>query len=273
MHPKLLTIPAFEFSGSTWGPFSLHTYGVLLVAALLGGLWLSGRLARRAGLDPQRVSDLGVSVIIGGLIGAKLLLIVVDYEQYRTSPKSILEVLQSGGVFYGGLLGALPVAWYFIRKYDLPALTTLDVLAPGVALGQAIGRLGCFAAGCCYGKTCTLPWAVIFHSEDARSLVGVPLGVPLHPSQIYESLATGLLTVYLVRLFGRRRFEGQVALAYLGAYAVLRFVLEFYRGDAARGLLFDGALSTSQLIALFVATATLMIWPSLSRRAVRPAQP
>lgn len=271
MFPKLFTISAFEAGGSSFGPFSLHTYGVLLVAALLAGLWLAGVLARRAGIDSQRVSDLGVSVIIGGLVGAKLLLIIVDYEQYRTSPKSILEVLQSGGVFYGGLLGALPVAWYFIRKYELPLLTTFDVLAPAVALGQAIGRLGCFAAGCCYGKVCTMPWAVVFHSEDARALVGVPIGVPLHPSQLYESLLTAALTVYLVRLFGARRFEGQVALAYLAFYAVIRFVLEFWRGDAARGLLFDGALSTSQLIALFVATATLMIWPSLSRRAEKAA--
>jgi len=152
MFPKLFTIPSFDLFGRTLGPFSLHMYGVLLVAALLAALWLAGRLARREGLDGQKVQDLGIASIIAGLVGAKLLLVIIDFDQYRMSPRALLDVLQSGGVFYGGLLGALPVAWWYIKRHGLPLLPTLDVMAPAVALGQAIGRLGCFAAGCCFGS-------------------------------------------------------------------------------------------------------------------------
>lgn len=266
MFPKLFTIPAFDLFGRHWGPLSPPTYGVLLVAALLGGLWLTGVMARRAGLPDQKISDLTVSVIIGGLIGAKALLVIVDYDQYKLSTKSILEVLQSGGVFYGGLLGALPVAWYFVRRYGLPLLPTLDVLAPGVALGQAIGRLGCLAAGCCYGKPSTMPWALIFTNEDAHNLVGIPTGIPLHPSQLYESLATALLCVFLVRLSARRSFDGQIVLTYMGLYAIIRFALEIFRGDPARGTVFGDVLSTSQFIAILVGLAALFLWPTLSKR-------
>lgn len=266
MYPKLFTIPAFDLFGRHLGPFSLHMYGVLLVAALLAALWLAGRLAKKHGLDPQKVQDLGIASIIAGLVGAKLLLVVVDFDQYRASPRALLDVLQSGGVFYGGLIGALPVAWWYIRKHALPVFSTLDVMAPAVALGQCIGRLACFAAGCCFGAPSTLPWSVIFHSEDAHALVGVPLGVPLHPSQLYESLGTLLLLFGLLALLKRRRFKGQVFLAYLIVYAVLRFTLEFFRGDVARGTVFGGALSTSQFIAIVVVFLALAALPVIAKR-------
>ena len=266
MYPKLFTIPAFDLFGRHLGPFSLHMYGVLLVAALLAALWLAGRLAKQHGLDPQKVQDLGIASIIAGLVGAKLLLVVVDFDQYRASPRALLDVLQSGGVFYGGLIGALPVAWWYIRKHALPVFSTLDVMAPAVALGQCIGRLACFAAGCCFGAPSTLPWSVIFHSEDAHALVGVPLGVPLHPSQLYESLGTFLLLFGLLALLKKRSFKGQVFLAYLIVYAVLRFTLEFFRGDVARGTVFGGALSTSQFIAIVVVFLALAALPVIAKR-------
>ena len=266
MFPKLFTIPAFDLFGRPFGPFSLHMYGVLLVAALLSALWLAGRLARRHGVDPQKVQDLGIASIIAGLVGAKLLLVVVDFDQYRASPRALLDVLQSGGVFYGGLLGGIPVAWWYIRKHALPLFTTLDVLAPAVALGQAVGRLACFAAGCCYGAPSTLPWSVIFHNEDAHALVGVPLGIPLHPSQLYESFGAFVLLFVLLAVLKRRRFQGQVFALYLLAYAVLRFSLEFFRGDVARGTVFGGALSTSQFIAIVVAFLTLAALPVIAKR-------
>ncbi|MEO8501040.1 MAG: prolipoprotein diacylglyceryl transferase [Vicinamibacteria bacterium] len=266
MFPKLFTIPAFDVLGRHLGPFSLHMYGVVLVAALLSALWLAGRLAKQQGLDPQKVQDLGIASIIAGLVGAKLLLVVVDFDQYRASPRALLDVLQSGGVFYGGLIGAIPVAWWYIRKHALPLFSTLDVLAPAVALGQGVGRLACFAAGCCYGAPSTLPWSVIFHNEDAHALVGVPLGIPLHPSQLYESLGCFVLLFVLLAVLKNRRFRGQVAIVYLLAYAVLRFVLEFFRGDVARGTVFGGALSTSQFIAIVVAFLALAALPVIAKR-------
>jgi phosphatidylglycerol---prolipoprotein diacylglyceryl transferase len=266
MFPKLFTIPAFDLFGRNLGPFSLHMYGVLLVAALLAALWLAGRLAKRNGLDPQKVQDLGIASIIAGLVGAKLLLIVVDFDQYRASPRALLDVLQSGGVFYGGLLGGIPVAWWYIRKHGLPLFSTLDVLAPAVALGQCIGRLACFAAGCCYGSSSTMPWSVIFHSEDAHALVGVPLGVPLHPSQLYESFGALLLLLFLLAVLKKRKFHGQVFSLYLILYAILRFTLEFFRGDVARGTVFGGVLSTSQFIAIIVVFLTLAALPVIAKR-------
>ncbi len=266
MFPKLFTIPAFDLFGRNLGPFSLHMYGVLLVAALLAALWLAGRLARREGLDAQKVQDLGIASIIAGLVGAKLLLVIVDFDQYRTSPRALLDVLQSGGVFYGGLLGALPIAWWYIRKHGLPLFPTLDVMAPAVALGQSIGRLGCFAAGCCFGAPSTAPWSVIFHNEDAHALVGVPLGVPLHPSQLYESLGTLVLLFILLAVLKKRKFPGQVAAMYLILYAMLRFSLEFFRGDVARGTVFGGVLSTSQFIAIVVVFLTLAALPLIAKR-------
>ena len=266
MFPKLFTIPAFSAFGKSLGPFSLHTYGLLLVAALLGALWLAGRLAKRQGLDPQKVQDLGIAAIIAGLVGAKLLLVMVDFDQYRASPRALLDVLQSGGVFYGGLLGGIPVAWWYIRKYQLPLFSTLDVLAPAVALGQAIGRLGCFAAGCCYGSSSTAPWSVIFHNEDAHALVGVPIGVPLHPSQLYESFGAFVLMFLLMALLRYRKFQGQVFAGYLLLYAILRFALEFFRGDVARGTVFGGVLSTSQFIAIVVVFFTLAALPLIAKR-------
>jgi phosphatidylglycerol:prolipoprotein diacylglycerol transferase len=266
MYPKIFTIPAFELAGWNLGPFSLHSYGLLLVGGLLAALWLAGLLATRRGLDPMKVQDLGIASIIAGLIGAKLLLVIVDFDQYRQSPRALLDILQSGGVFYGGLLGAIPVAWWYIVKHGLPLFTTLDVLAPAVALGQIVGRLGCFAAGCCYGAPSTLPWSVIFHDEGAHSLVGVPLGVPIHPSQLYESLGAALLLAWLLRTLAHRRFEGQVFAGYLIGYAALRFTLEFWRGDVARGSVFGGVLSTSQFIAVIVVFLTLAALPIIARR-------
>lgn len=266
MYPKIFTIPAFDLMGQHLGPFSLHTYGLLLVAALLAALWLAGRLAEKQGLDPQKVQDLGIASIIAGLVGAKLLLVLVDFDQYRMSPRAVLDILQSGGVFYGGLLGGLPVAWWYIRRHGLPVLTTLDVLAPALALGQGIGRLGCFAAGCCFGSPSSAPWSVIFHDEGAHALVGVPLGVPLHPSQLYESAGAFLLMAALLITLRKRRFEGQVVTLYLISYAILRFALEFWRGDVARGTVFGGALSTSQFIAILVVFLTMAAVPIIAKR-------
>jgi phosphatidylglycerol:prolipoprotein diacylglycerol transferase len=266
MFPKLFTIPAFDLVGRHLGPFSLHTYGVLLVAALLAALALAGALARRHGLNPHKVQDLGIASIIAGLIGAKLLLVLVDFQQYRASPRALFDVLQSGGVFYGGLLGGIPVAWWYIRRHRLPLFATLDILAPAVALGQGIGRWGCFAAGCCYGSPSTAPWSVMFHSEDAKALVGVPLGVPLHPSQLYESFGAFAVLFLLLAVLKNRKFEGQVLCVYLLAYAVLRFTLEFFRGDTARGTVFGGALSTSQFIAVLVVFLTLAVLPVIAKR-------
>lgn len=271
MFPRLFTIPAFPVSGTEWGPFTLHTYGVLLALAFLAGLWVAHGQAKRAALDAGKITDLAVYVLIAGLVGAKLMLVAVDYRYYSNNPREIFSIFQSGGVFYGGLLGGLLVAYWLARRYDLPVWPTADVLAPGVVVGQAIGRLGCFAAGCCYGKVAAVPWAVAFTDVYAARQVGTPLDTPLHPVQIYESLATFLILGFLLWLAPRKRFDGQVVLAYVALYSVARFALEFFRGDTGRG--FVGPLSTSQAVAVLLLLGAATVYWRLRGRPRPGASP
>jgi phosphatidylglycerol:prolipoprotein diacylglycerol transferase len=272
MYPRLFTLPAFQVFGRSLGPFTLHTYGVLLAVAFLAGLWVVSRQAKKSGLDPGRVTDLAVWVLIAGLVGAKVLLVAVEGRFYIKNPREFLSILQSGGVFYGGLMGGIAAAWFCVRRYALPGWQTADVLAPGVIIGQAIGRLGCFAAGCCWGKPAQVPWAVTFRDVYASRAVGTPMDTPLHPTQIYESLGALLIFLGLLWLAPRKRFHGQVVLAYAFAYSGLRFVIEFFRGDPDRGSVFGGVLSTSQLIAILLIAGAGLILPYLAKtQRVSPA--
>jgi phosphatidylglycerol:prolipoprotein diacylglycerol transferase len=271
MHPRLFTVPPFDFLGRHVDSLTLHSYGVLLALAFLAGLWVAGRQARQAGLDAGRVTDLAVYVLIAGLVGAKALLVIVEWRYYVDHPREILWVFQSGGVFYGGLLAAFPVAWWYVRRHRLDGWKTADVLAPGVAIGQAVGRLGCFAAGCCHGRPTHVAWAVTFRDLYAARTVGTPLDVPLHPTQLYESAATALIFAALLWLAPRKRFDGQVVTTYVVLYSVARFTIEFFRGDSSRGFVFGGLLSTSQLIAIVLVLAAGALWPYLAKRPAAAA--
>lgn len=254
MFPKL-----FEIGG-----FPIHTYGVLLALALLASIELMARLASRQGVDRNRVWDFGFVIVLSALVGAKLLLIVTEFKAYSEQPSRIftLEFLQAAGVYYGGLLGAIVGAfWFFSKHRELNFWTFADLSAPCIALGQFIGRLGCFAAGCDYGKPTDLPWAVTFTDPYAARNVGVPLNVALHPSQLYESFAALVLFGLLFWALRSKKFPGQVFLLYLMGYSVVRFFLEFYRGDPERGLYFGGAISTSQIVSLLLfPIAALIYW-------------
>lgn len=266
MYPRLYTLEPFDFLGRNIGPLTLPTYGVLLAIAFMVGLFVAGRQAKRAGLDANTITDLAVYVLIAGLIGAKLLLVIVEWQYYSTHPGDVVSVLQSGGVFYGGLLAAFPVAWWYVARHGLDGWKTADVLTPAVAIGQAIGRLGCFAAGCCHGRPAHVPWAVTFRDLYASRTVGTPIDVPLHPTQIYESLATCAIFFFLLWLSRRKRFDGQVTLTYVALYSIARFGIEFFRGDSARGFVFGGLLSTSQFIAIALVLAAGGLWPYLTKK-------
>ena len=253
MYPELFSI----------GPITIYSYGVLLAASYLLGLWLAMRRAKRWGLDPTRVLDLGIYIIIAALIGAKLLLFVVDFDQFGTSPQDLLSLARSGGVFYGGLILAVVVAFWYIGRHKMPFWTTCDVFAPGIALGHVTGRLGCLAAGCCYGKPTDVPWAIIFTNPLAASNVGTPLGIPLHPTQIYEAGAELLILIILLITERRgRAFAGRTFWAYMLLYAISRYVVEIYRGDP-RGEVFG--ISTSQFISLVLAPLSIVMLVWLSR--------
>ncbi|MBL8174573.1 MAG: prolipoprotein diacylglyceryl transferase [Bryobacterales bacterium] len=241
MFPKIFSI----------GDFFLPTYGVLVTLGFLLGVWITGKLAKQRALDPQLVTDLGIYVALAGLAGAKLLLILYNLPDYLKNPSEIfsLTTLQAGGVFYGGLIAALLTAIWYLRSRKLPFLPVADCFAPGLALGHAIGRLGCFAAGCCWGLACDRPWAVTFTNHEAHRLVGVPLFQPLHPTQLYEAAAEFLIFAFLYRLASQRPPTGRLISLYLILYPAVRFTVEFLRShDQANP--FGWVLSTAQWTAL-----------------------
>lgn len=241
MFPKLI--------GS--GDFFLPTYGVLVALGFLAGLWVAGKLAQRNGLNPEAVKDLGIHLALAGIIGAKLLMILYDLKHYISNPSDLFSMatLQAGGVFYGGFLAALAVAFWYLRSKKLPFLATADVFAPGIALGHAIGRIGCFAAGCCWGVECTRPWAVTFHNLDAYKLVGVPLETPVHPTQLYEAVAESIIFAILYRAIAKPHPEGRIIGLYLVLYPAARFAVEFFRAHEQANP-FGGPLSVAQWTAL-----------------------
>ena len=255
MHPELFSV----------GPVTVYTYGVLLAASYLLGLRLAMARAKRRGLDANRVLDLGIYIIIAALIGAKLLLLVVDFDQFRRDPAEIWNLARSGGVFYGGLILAVVVAFWYIAKHQLPFWTTCDVFAPGIALGHVTGRLGCLAAGCCFGRPTNVPWAITFTSPLAQANVGTPLGVPLHPTQLYEAGAELLILIFLLVTERKGRyFPGRTFWSYMFLYALTRYVIEIYRGDP-RGMVLG--MSTSQFISVVLAplSVAMLIWLSRAR--------
>lgn len=262
MYPKLFQI----------GPLTIYSYGVLLVVALLVSISLAARLAESDGIDRKRAWDLGFVIVLSGIVGAKLLLVLANLDEFVQQPSRLwsIEFLQSGGVYYGGLLGAVLGAVIFAMKNpDLKFWRLADAAAPAIALGQSIGRLGCFAAGCDYGKPADVPWAVTFTDSFAHEFVGVPIHTPLHPSQLYESAAALILFAFLYWAYRNRQFVGQTFCLYLICYGVTRFFLEFYRGDASRGFVFDGLLSTSQFISLLIVPFAVIAYFWLRPKSLR----
>jgi phosphatidylglycerol:prolipoprotein diacylglycerol transferase len=239
------------------GSFSLPTYGLLVAIAFLAALGLASHFAKKRGLNSEKIVNLGVYCALMGMLGAKLLMIVLDPE-FRTHPAEIfsLATLQSAGIFFGGFILALVFAFFYIRAQRLPVLTTFDIFAPGIALGHGIGRLGCFAAGCCWGKPTHLPWAVTFTNPDATT--GVPLGIPLHPTQLYEAVAEGFICLFLIWTLNRKHREGAVIGFYLLFYGLVRFGVEFLRmHDSSNPL--GGPFTLEQWISLALAVAGLYL--------------
>jgi phosphatidylglycerol---prolipoprotein diacylglyceryl transferase len=255
MHPILVEI----------GRFSLPTYGFLVATGVLLGLLLCVRNAQRLGINPDDTWNLGIVVVLAGILGAKILLIVNDWGRYRSNLGEIFSVdtLRSGGVFSGGLVAALLAAAWFMARHKMPPLRTCDAFAPGLALGHAIGRLGCFAAGCCYGKPTQHAWGVVFRNPLGQA----PLGVPLEPTQLIES-AVELINFFVLSWFiTRKHADGQVFGTYLILYGVARFFIEFLRDDPGRGQVFGNAMSGTQLIAIILVIVGGLFW---LRRAPSP---
>ena len=252
MYPELFRI----------GNFPINTYGVFLALAFLCAILVTVKLATRDGLPRERIYDLCLWMLLGGLVGSKILMLFTEPE-YRSDPLQLisLDFLRSGGVFYGGLIGAVLVGYLLMKRYRLPWWKTADACAPGIAIGSFFGRQGCFAAGCCWGKPTDLPWGVKF-TELGHEITGVPIDAHLHPTQLYESFAMLLVFVVLLWLHKRKRFDGQVVLFYGLLYSVVRFSIEFVRDDPRGdilGLTTLTGLATSQLISIVIGISSLII--------------
>lgn len=257
------------------GSFPINTYGVLLAVSFLCAIMVSVRLAARDGLPHEKIYDLSLWMLLAGLVGSKIMMLFTEPD-YRADPLQLLSLdfLRSGGVWYGGLLGAVLVSYWLMRRYQLPWWKTADAFAPGIAIGNFFGRQGCFAAGCCWGKPTSLPWGVKF-TEAGHEITGVPTDTHLHPTQLYESFAMLLVFLFLLWLHKRKRFSGQVILAYALIYSIIRFAIEFVRDDP-RGDVFGlttlTGLSTSQMISLVIGITALIVLIVRRRRAQQGAK-
>lgn len=250
MHPEALHL----------GSLSIHWYGILLALGFIAGVWTAGRRGLRAGLDPGVISDLTMWLLVGGVLGARVLHVITYWER-DFAGKPLIEVIaiwKGGLVFYGGLIGAALVGTAFAIWKKLPWFKTADALAPSIALGSVFGRLGCLMTGCCYGAKCDLPWAIRFPAEHETG------GVPVHPTQLYDSFANLLLYVGLAWLYRRKKFDGQVFGVFLVSYAALRFTVEIFRGDYGNQRW--GAFTPGQAVSLVVLLAGITILVVLRRK-------
>ncbi|MBE0545604.1 MAG: prolipoprotein diacylglyceryl transferase [Verrucomicrobia bacterium] len=209
------------------GPLPIHWYGVMVALAFLVGLWTAARRAPQAGIHGERIMDLGPWLILGAIVGARILYVVSYWqESFAGEPFWEIFMVQRGGlVYYGGLIGASLAFILYARMRRLEMWKLADVLAPSIALGYVFGRIGCLLNGCCFGRACELPWAIKFPVGHETA------GVAVHPTQIYDSLLNLALYAGLAWLHRRKKFDGQVFALYLVGYAITRSTVELFRGD------------------------------------------
>lgn len=213
------------------GPITIHTYGFMMALGVAFGLWFLFVQAKKQDMEASRIVDLAFYTIIVSLIGAKLVLLVSNFSYYSRYPGELLSLARSGGVFQGGLAAGILFALWYLRKHKIPTWKTADLIGPALALGHGFGRLGCFSAGCCYGRACDSALGITFHNEYAHNLTGLTLNAPVHPVQLYEALLNFTNFLILFFILKRKRFDGQIFSLYIIFYSIIRYFTEFYRGD------------------------------------------
>lgn len=237
MHPILFRL----------GPIRICTYGLMIAIGFLSAIAIIVYTAKRESLNTERLIDLAFFVILSGIVGARLLYVIMNLPEYLRSPLKIINITEGGLVIYGGIIAALIITIILIRRYSLPFWRTVDILTPALALAQGIGRIGCFFAGCCYGLPTQRPWGVIFRNPDSLA----PLGVTLHPTQIYHAISNFSIFIILFYILRKRKdFDGQIFSLYLCLYPAGRFIMEFFRADSMIKLF--GIINLTQGISLLV---------------------
>ena len=256
MYPELLS--------TSW--FTIHSYGFLIVIGFLICLYLIRKKSIAAGLDADKMTDLAFWSLLFGLVGGRVLYVMTLWDQFMQNPVEIFRFWSGGLVYYGGFIGGVSTFIYLSRKYEIPVLKALDIATPSLAIAHAFGRLGCVAAGCCYGKVIDAdhPFAMVFN--HAKTIA--PRGIPLHPAQLYDAANALIIFLILSWLYQRKKFDGQVILAYGMIYAIGRSIVEVYRGDKIRGFVVEGVLSTSQFISLLVFIASAVLYFRMRKKTL-----
>ena len=233
------------------GPFTVYGYGLMIAIGILAAYVTAEYRAKKHGLDPDKIFYLVIWAVVGGFAGAKVLYFLTRLKDIMENPRVLLD-LADGFVVYGGIIGGIFSAMAYCKIKKMPFLKYFDLVMPSVALAQGFGRIGCFLAGCCYGRETDSALGIVFHNSNYA-----PNGVKLLPTQLISSGLDFLLCAVLILLDRKKKGDGQIAGAYLVLYSIGRFILEFYRGDLIRGNV--GALTTSQFIAIFVALAGVVL--------------
>jgi len=247
-----------------FGKLTIYTYGLFVAIGFMAGILLAKREAKLLGEDPDKILDLSFYILIAAIVGSRLLYIVMSPGAFVSDPIEIFRIWKGGLVFYGGFVAALMTAVIYLKKEKMSLSKTADIYAPSLALGHSIGRLGCFFAGCCYGKACDLPWAVEFTHPDSLA----PTGISLHPTQLYSSLNNLMIFAILWFFRGRKKFNGQLFWIYVLLYGITRSILEVFRGDY-RGDPFFGMFSVSQAIGVTMTLIAVYMLIFMGKRAVK----
>lgn len=253
MHPILFYL----------GSFPIHSYGVMIALAFVFGLWTATLRGRRANISAEIIADVTLWIMIGTILGARIVYVTTYWkDEFAGQPLSEIFAIWHGGlVYYGGLIGASLAGIIYLRWKKLPLWKIADVLAPSIALGSVFGRIGCLLNGCCYGRACSLPWAISFPADNPLH----PPTYPVHPTEIYDALLNFALYLFLAWLFRRRKFDGQIFATYLICYAITRSFVEYFRGDY-NGAHHHFGLTPGQLVSVPIFIIGLALAAILSRR-------
>jgi phosphatidylglycerol:prolipoprotein diacylglycerol transferase len=238
------------------GPFPIHTYGFLIAVGFIVSAEVIRVLSIPAKLDTERVLEASYWSLLIGLLGARILFVITQWPEFSHNPLGIFKIWEGGLVFWGGPILVVPFLIWYVKKHQIPLWPLLDIASPALVIGHAIGRLGCLAAGCCYGKPTGTSFGVKLYSDIVELHMQ---GIPLHPTQLYEAGSLLVLFFGLLHLLKRKTFDGQVFLSYFMIYPVIRSVIEIYRGDIVRGFVIEDVLSTSQFISIFIFLGALSV--------------
>ena len=241
----------------TIGPVTIHGYGVMIAIGILMAVWYSEKMAKKYGLRAEKIDGLAITAVLVGYFFSKVTYCLTVWDKFLTNPAAVLG--SGGWVVYGGIIVGIFGAWLYCHFNRLKFMDYFSLVIPSVSLAQGFGRIGCFFAGCCYGKPTNGAWGVTFPTNSL-----CPLGVPVIPTQLLSSAGDFILFMILYRVYQDEKHRKETSAWYLILYSIGRFFIEFLRGDVERG--YVGNLSTSQFIGLFVIAAGVILLLAVKRR-------